>query len=110
MQRFNGLLPALAAAAMLGAAGSAVADEPVSMSVDYDVKELTTETGREAVRARIARAADDVCRIHGVSRAAEHSMRQQCKATAIADAEAALELRIAQLERERRIRTAEARH
>lgn len=107
-------ITALAAPALLAltlGAGSALAldPDPVERTVNFDRHELTTEAGRQAVRARLAEAAADVCRVSPRDGIEMQRLSSQCETEALAEAERALEQRIAQMN-EGTIRLAEAKN
>ena len=108
MKRFTAFLVPFAAAATLGAAASAQDADRHQQVVTYKADELATESGRDALRARLADAAQDVCQIQDISRITAMRLTRECVTDAVTKAEAELERRIAASEEAGRIRLAGA--
>lgn len=99
----------IALSALAAAFGAAHADDaPPTVAIELEPGALSTPEGRDWVRARIARAADDVCR---VPRGRELDLRAEqraCIRDAIAEAEAQLERTLAARQEARRLARTES--
>lgn len=96
----------IAFTALAALSGAAQADQtPPTAAVEFAPAALSSAEGRDAIRARIAEAADEVCEVPRGQALELRDERKACIAAAIEQGEAQIQRKIAALETRRLAQT-----